>query len=133
MRVAWWVLVGLGVLATAAAAYALYRQAERTPALAARHYATVIVALPPPSTPLRAPEAAAPPAPAIAPPSAQAGDQEPSDPAQLARSLEARAAQGEALAQYRLGMMYALGKGEFGTGRMAVNRLMLKRAVPSEE
>ena len=111
VRVASWVLVWLGVPAIVAAAYALYREAERAPALAERHHTAIIVALPPPSTPLREPERTVPPAPAIAPPAAPAGDQEPSDPAQLARWLEARAAQGEALAQYRLGMMYALGKG----------------------
>jgi TPR repeat protein len=111
VRVASWVLVGLGVLAIAAAAYPLYREAERAPALAQRHDAAVTVALPPLSTPLRAPERASPPAPDIAPPPARAGDQEPSDPAPLARWLQARATQGEALAQYRLGMLYALGKG----------------------
>jgi hypothetical protein len=38
-------------------------------------------------------------------------DREPSDPRQLAAWLEPRASAGDALAQYRLGTLYALGKG----------------------
>jgi hypothetical protein len=39
------------------------------------------------------------------------GNAEPADPAQLARWLEPRATSGDAVAQYRLGALYALGKG----------------------
>lgn len=58
----------------------------------------------------RAPEAevALPPAPAAP---ATAPDQAPSDPTQLALWLAPRAEHGDALAQYRLGTLYALGKG----------------------
>jgi TPR repeat protein len=111
VRVASWVLLGLGVLAIATTAYALYREAERARALVNRHDAAVTVALPLPSATVPVPEPATPPAPAIAPAPEQGADQEPSDPAQLARWLEPHATQGEALAQYRLGMLYALGKG----------------------
>jgi Sel1 repeat-containing protein len=44
-------------------------------------------------------------------PPALPGDKEPTDPAQLARWLAPRAAAGDALAQYRLGALYAMGKG----------------------
>jgi TPR repeat protein len=39
------------------------------------------------------------------------GDKEPTDPAQLALWLAPRAAAGDAIAQYRLGALYAMGKG----------------------
>jgi Sel1 repeat-containing protein len=44
-------------------------------------------------------------------PPALPGDKEPTDPAQLAQWLATRAAAGDALAQYRLGALYAMGKG----------------------
>lgn len=44
-------------------------------------------------------------------PSTLPGDKEPTDPAQLAQWLAPRAATGDALAQYRLGALYAMGKG----------------------
>ncbi len=44
-------------------------------------------------------------------PAALPGDKEPTDPAQLAQWLAPRAAAGDALAQYRLGALYAMGKG----------------------
>jgi localization factor PodJL len=44
-------------------------------------------------------------------PPALPGDKEPTDPAQLAQWLAPRAAAGDALAQYRLGALYAMGKG----------------------
>jgi Sel1 repeat len=58
----------------------------------------------------KAPEAevALPPA---AAPAAPAAEPAPSDPAQLALWLEPRAAHGDRVAQYRLGTLYALGKG----------------------
>lgn len=46
---------------------------------------------------------------ALPPPAADSA--EPSDPAELARWLEPRAKSGDATAQYRLGALYALGKG----------------------
>jgi TPR repeat protein len=68
------------------------------------HAALVEVALPPlASTPLAEPPPAAEPL--------GASPQEPSDPAQLALWLQPRAERGDALAQYRLGTLYALGKG----------------------
>lgn len=45
------------------------------------------------------------------PPEASKDDREPSDPRQLVAWLEPRASAGDALAQYRLGTLYALGKG----------------------
>lgn len=53
-------------------------------------------------------EVALPPATA---PAAPAAEPAPSDPAQLALWLEPRAAHGDPVAQYRLGTLYALGKG----------------------
>jgi TPR repeat protein len=44
-------------------------------------------------------------------PPALPGDKEPPEPAQLAQWLATRAAAGDALAQYRLGALYAMGKG----------------------
>jgi hypothetical protein len=88
------------LLIAAAFAYLLLPPGAGSP-IAPPHAAEVEVALPPMVS--------------LAPPSASepagATAQEPDDPAQLAQWLEPRAAQGDALAQYRLGMLYALGKG----------------------
>jgi hypothetical protein len=96
------------VLVIAGFAYLLFGDAAEGPGgpVAPPHAAEVELALPPMVSATPAPE----PPPAAAGP-AGASAQEPSDPAQLALWLEPRAAQGEALAEYRLGTLYALGKG----------------------
>jgi Sel1 repeat len=71
----------------------------------------VLLALPPAGSGTRV---ALPPAHGVElalPPPALPGDQEPTDPRQLAAWLEPRAKAGDALANYRLGTLYALGKG----------------------
>lgn len=69
----------------------------------------ILLALPPPGSGV---EMALPPAKTVAlPPPPAPGATEPADPAELARWLAPRAAKGDALAQYRLGTLYALGKG----------------------
>ncbi|MGO8915185.1 MAG: tetratricopeptide repeat protein [Stellaceae bacterium] len=70
-----------------------------------------ILALPPAGSGVRM---ALPPARSVdvaLPPATAPQGQEPSDPRQLAAVLEPRAKAGDALAQYRLGTLYALGKG----------------------
>jgi hypothetical protein len=64
-----------------------------------------VVALPPPAPGAAVPGEAKPSAPEAA------SDTPPTDPAQLALWLAPRAKSGDALAQYRLGTLYALGKG----------------------
>lgn len=70
------------------------------------------LALPPASTGI---QVALPPAPqavvALPPAAAPAGAQAPTDPEKLALWLEPRAKRGDPVAQYRLGTLYALGKG----------------------
>jgi hypothetical protein len=75
------------------------------PPVAPPHAVEVEVALPPMVSATPTPETP----PAVEPPGASS--QEPVDPAQLALWLEPRAKRGDALAQYRLGTLYALGKG----------------------
>jgi hypothetical protein len=105
---AWPWLVILAALVAAGGGYVYAHRAAMSPPRAVE----IIVPLPPPPAPAPppVPALATPPIPAE-PPAAAAPDQEPSDPAELAHWLEPRATRGDALAQYRLGTMYSLGKG----------------------
>jgi hypothetical protein len=87
------VLIALPTVVLAAFGYLAMSRSDRGPASLAL-------------APQRAPEIAL-----ALPPAPRAAPAEPSDPAALARWLEPAAGRGDALAQYRLGTLYALGKG----------------------
>src|SRR6185437_3292429 len=103
----------LAVVPVLLAAGVAYLSLRSTPS---HHPPAVTVMLPPPAVAAIAPLSNPPPtttAPANAPTAnaPAAPDQEPTDAARLATWLEPRSKNGDAIAQYRLGVLYALGKG----------------------